>query len=184
VSSDADYANSTFYPKLYGTLDVGFALPWKHASVWVYSAAGAGDGNRDEALTSFYFGGYGNNYVDDGSVKRYRNFDSLPGFEIGEISARNFARSVVELNTPPIRFAEVGTPGFYLGEIQPSVFAGSLWAEPGSSLDRTYTTLGAQFDLSFTVMHRLPMTISVGYARGFASGGDSSGEFMLSLKIL
>jgi hypothetical protein len=28
------------------------------------------------------------------------------------------------------------------------------------------------------------MTLSVGYARGIASGGDSSGEFMLSLKIL
>ena len=117
-------------------------------------------------------------------VKRYRSYDSLPGFEIGEISARQCARAVVEVNAPPLRFAEVGTPGFYLGEIRSSVFAGSLWAEPGTSLDSTYSTVGAQFDLSFTALHRLPMTLSVGYAQGFASGGDSSGEFMLSLKIL
>jgi hypothetical protein len=184
LSSDIDSANSTLYPKLRGTLDLGFALPWKHASVWVYSAAGTGNGNRDEPLSNFYFGGFGNNYVDDGLVKRYRNYDSLPGFEIGEVSAQNFARSVVELNTPPIRFGEVGTPGFYLGEVQPSLFAGSLWAEPGTSLDETYSTIGAQFDLSFTAMHRLPMTISVGFARGFGSSGDASSEFMLSLKIL
>ncbi|MFO0002734.1 MAG: hypothetical protein ACK559_16530, partial [bacterium] len=126
----------------------------------------------------------GNNYVDNGSVKRYRDYDSLPGFEIGEISAKRFAKSVVELNTPPIRFAEVGTPALYLGEIQPSIFAGTLFAEPGSSREERYSTVGVQFDLSFTALHRLPMTVSVGYARGFASGGDSSGEFMLSLKIL
>ena len=184
LRSELDYANSTVYPKLHAGFDLGFALPIKHASVWLYSAAGAADGNRSEALTNFYFGGFGNNYVDDNSVKRYRSYDSLPGFEIGEISARQFARAVVELNAPPLRFAEVGTPGFYLGEIRSSVFAGSLWAEPGTSLDRTYSTVGAQFDLSFTALHRLPMTLSVGYAQGFASGGDSSGEFMLSLKIL
>ena len=184
LRSEIDYANSTAYPKLHAGLDLGFALPIKHASIWLYSAAGAADGNRSEALTNFYFGGFGNNYVDDNVVRRYRSYDSLPGFEIGEIRARQFARALVEVNAPPLRFAEVGTPGFYLGEIRSSLFAGSVWAEPGTSLDSTYSTVGAQFDLSFTALHRLPMMLSVGYARGFASGGDSSGEFMLSLKIL
>lgn len=184
LRSDMDYAQSELYPKIHGALDVGFALPFKHASVWLYTSAGTANGDRDDALTEFYFGGYGNNYVDNGSVKRYRDYDSLPGFEIGEISAKRFAKSVVELNTPPIRFAEVGTPALYLGEIQPSIFAGTLFAEPGSSREERYSTVGVQFDLSFTALHRLPMTVSVGYARGFASGGDSSGEFMLSLKIL
>ena len=117
-------------------------------------------------------------------VRRYRNYDSLPGFEIGQISARQFARSVVEVNAPPIRFAEVGSPGFYLGEIRPAAFAGTLWSEPGTSLDATYSTIGVQFDLSFTALHRQPMTISIGFARGFGSGGSDSSEFMLSLKIL
>ncbi len=184
VRSDLDYADTTLYPRLYATLDLGFALPVEHASIWVYSAAGAGDGNRDEALTNFYFGGFGNNYVDDNVVRRYRNYDSLPGFEIGQISARQFARSVVEVNAPPIRFAEVGSPGFYLGEIRPAAFAGTLWSEPGTSLDATYSTIGVQFDLSFTALHRQPMTISIGFARGFGSGEDASSEFMLSLKIL
>ena len=36
----------------------------------------------------FYFGGFGNNYVDDGEVKRYREFGSFPGFEIDEVGGQ------------------------------------------------------------------------------------------------
>lgn len=184
LRSDVDYAESELYPKVHGALELGFALPLKHASLWIYNAAGAGSGDRDEVLSSVYFGGFGNNYVDNGSVKRYRDYDSMPGFEIGEIAAKRFAKTLVEFNTPPIRFAEVGTPAFYLGEIQPSIFAGTLLTEPGSAREERYSNVGVQLDLTFTALHRLPMTVSVGYARGFAGGGDDTGEFMLSLKVL
>ena len=40
--------------------------------------------------------------------------ESFPGFDIDEITARKFARVTGEVNLPPIRFAEVGTPAFYL----------------------------------------------------------------------
>ncbi len=43
-------------------------------------------GNRDNSLASFYFGGFGNNYVDDGEIKRYRDYDSFPGVEIDELA--------------------------------------------------------------------------------------------------
>ena len=172
------------YPKFRGEFDLGFALPWKHASVWLHSSAGGANGDRDDVLTNFYFGGFGNNYVDNGSVKRYHDYDSMPGFEIGGIAAKRFAKTLVEFNTPPIRFAEVGTPALYLGEIQASLFAGTLLTEPGSSREERYSTVGVQFDLTFTALHRLPMTVSVGYAQGFADGGDDTGEFMLSLKVL
>ena len=49
---------------------------------------------------------------------------------------------------------------------------------------KTYGTFGAQIDLSFTVLYRLPMTISVGVAQGIASGKQGKTEWMLSLKIL
>jgi len=34
-------------------LDAGFALPWRHSSVWLYSAAGVSNGSRDNPLGNF-----------------------------------------------------------------------------------------------------------------------------------
>ena len=142
VVASADHANNDTIPKLRLGLDFGFALPWKHSSIWLYNAAGSANGDRLNTLTNYYFGGFGNNYVDDGEVKRYRKFYSMPGFEIDDISARDFAKSVLELNLPPIRFRSVGTPGFYLSWIRPAIFVAGLWTDPGEEFDRTFTSAG------------------------------------------
>ena len=92
------------------------------------------DGNRDNSLASFYFGGFGNNYVDDGEIKRYREYDSFPGFEIDALAGRDFGKSVLELNLPPLRFEEVGSPGFFLGWARPALFVGALSAKPARRL--------------------------------------------------
>jgi len=180
----ADRSNGETIPKLRGGLDFGFALPWKHSSIWFYNAAGIADGDRLNTLTNYYFGGFGNNYVDDGEVKRYREFYSMPGFEIDAISARDFVKSVGEWNLPPIRFESVGSPGFFLSWIRPAVFAAVLVADPGKRFERTFTSVGFQLDLRFTLMHRLPMTLSAGYAAGFRKGDKLDDEIMISLKIL
>ena len=41
--------------------------PFAHSSIWLRSAAGIGTGNRDNPVANFYFGGFGNNYVDSGN---------------------------------------------------------------------------------------------------------------------
>ena len=184
VVAMADHANSDTIPKLRVGLDFGFALPWKHSSIWFYNSAGIADGDRLNTLTNFYFGGFGNNYVDDGEVKRYREFYSMPGFEIDDISARKFVKSVLEWNLPPIRFESVGSPGFFLSWIRPAIFVAGMIADPGERYDRTFTSTGFQLDLHFTVGHRLPMTLSVGYAAGFRKGDKQDNEIMVSLKIL
>jgi hypothetical protein len=165
-------------------IDFGFALPWKHSSIWFYNSAGSSSGDAANPLASHYFGGFGNNYVDDGDEKRYRDYASLPGFEIDEIAARRYLRSTVEWNLPPIRFREVGTPGFFLSHIRPAVFYAALQADPGKPFERTLTSFGGQLDLSFTLAHRLPMILSLGYANGYERGDRMGEEWMLSLKIL
>lgn len=180
----ADHARGETFPKLTGGFDFGFALPWKHASVWFYNSAGTASGERLSPLSSYYFGGFGNNYVDDGVIKRYRQPHSMPGFEIGAISARNFAKSVLEWNLPPKHFRNVGSPGLFLGSIRPALFASILWADQGGGVDRTLTSIGAQVDFRFTLAHRLPMTFSVGYAAGYEGGSKRDDEWMVSLKIL
>ena len=101
----------------------GFQLPIPHSSIWLRSAAGGANGDRNNTLANFYFGGFGNNYVDSGPVQRYREYYSLPGFEIDQVSGLNFVRQMVEWNLPPVIFESVGTPSFHLAWLRPAVFA-------------------------------------------------------------
>lgn len=166
-------------------LDLGFPLLVANSSVWLRSAVGVANGDRDNAVANFYFGGFGNNYVDNKSVKRYRQYDSFPGFGINEIRAQSFVREMAELNLPPYVFESVGTPGFFLNWLQPSVFVAGLWADPdNSALKKDYASLGAQVDMRINVLHWYAMTLSAGYALGFQSGRRTDSEWMLSLKIM
>ena len=182
--SAGDLGSGRFYPKLYGAFDFGVPLPIKHASVWLYNAAGAGAGARANPLSNFYFGGFGNNYVDDGEVKRYREYGSFPGFKIDELAGRSFAKSLVELNLPPVRFSDIGQPSLFLSSMRTAVFAGVLEVDPGGRDRRTLETVGGQLDFNFTFALRLPMVLSVGAASGFENGRHRGNEAMISLKIL
>jgi hypothetical protein len=179
-----DYAHAEAFPKIHAGLDAGTALPWDHASVWIYTAAGAAEGDRNNPLDYFYFGAFGNNYVDDREVKRYRDFDSFPGFGIDALDARSFLKTTGEFNFPPIRFADVGTPSLYLSGIRSAVFAGVLDTDPGTHEGRTLGDVGFQLDFEFSVAVRLPMTFSFGGALGVENGTARTGEVMASLKIL
>jgi hypothetical protein len=179
-----DQAEGKFYPKLYGGLDLGTALPWRNSSVWLYAHAGITGGKRESPLAAYYFGAFRNNYVDDRSEKRYREMESFPGFEIDEIAARRFARLTGEVNLPPVRFAEVGTAAFYLSHIRPAVFAGAMATENQDGSSHIYSDVGIQLDLNFTVALRLPMVFSVGAAAGFDDGHYRKTEWLASLKIM
>jgi len=184
IAAGADHADGHFYPKIYGGLDLGTALPWSNSSAWLYAHAGGVAGPRSSALAAYYFGSFRNNYVDDRPVKRYREMESFPGFGIDEIAARRFAKLTGEVNFPPIRFAEVGTPAFYLSHIRPAVFTGVMAIRSPDGESHRYMNLGAQFDLNFTVALRLPMVLSVGAAGGWADGDYRKTELLASLKIM
>lgn len=179
-----DQAASTVVPKVRAGFDFGFALPLKHSSLWLYNSAGIAGGNRKNSLANWYFGAFGNNYVDDREVRRYRKFFSFPGFDIDELSSQNFAKTVLEWNLPPIRFDNIGTPSLFLTSARPALFAGALIADLGDSeFSENYYNLGFQLDLVFKIAHRLPMTLSFGYAHGFSDGDSDDNEALVSLKI-
>ena len=76
-------------------------------------------------------------------------------------------------------------PYFFLSYARPAVFGGAMLFD--SQEDRNYRlfTLGAQVDLGFTVVMRLPMVLSLGIAQGFGDKDvDGRTELMASLKIL
>jgi hypothetical protein len=184
VETALDYANEQAFPSVRAGFDFGRPLPIPNSSVWLYSAAGLVGGDAASPLASFYFGGFGNNYVDNREVKRYREHHSFPGFEINEIDGRAFLRGVAEWNLPPIRFEDAGAPSLYLSSARPAVFVGALLVDRAAGGAKNYQTIGAQIDFSFTVAHRLPMVFSVGYARGFDAGRSRGGEALVSLKIM
>ena len=89
------------------------------------------------------------------------------------------------MNLPPIRFEEIGTAAFFLSYARPALFGGAMLLH--SPEDRKYRLfdVGAQVDLGFTVVMRLPMVFSLGLAHGFGDKDiDGRTEFMASLKIL
>ena len=78
-----------------------------------------------------------------------------------------------------------GSPGFYVSWARPELFVSALETNPGLRQFRgDAQDAGAQIDFQLEVMHRLPMMLSVGAARGFAGGGLGRTEFMLSFQVL
>jgi hypothetical protein len=184
IAVGTDQAQGHYFPRIYGTIGAGTALPFPNSSAWLYAHAGAVGGARTNPLAAYYFGSFQNNYVDDRPEKRYRELESFPGFEIDEIAARRFAKLTGEVNLPPLRFAEVGMPAFYLSYIRPALFGGGMATQaPDGTSHRSYD-LGAQLDLNFTVALRLPMVFSVGAAHGWNDGRSRKTELLASLKIM
>jgi hypothetical protein len=182
---DGNHVPGETTPQFRAGLDLGIPFPLPHSSIWLRSAAGVANGSSNSVLANFYFGAFGNNYVDDGSIKRYRDFSALPGFQIDELSAQNFVREMAEWNLPPYVFESAGTPSFYLTWLRPSLFLAGLWTDPGSDQHRAeYQSTGGQVDLSFSILNRYNMTLSAGYAVGREPTGRTENEWMVSLKIL
>jgi hypothetical protein len=167
-----------------GTFDVGTPLPGGQ-SLWLRTAAGAIDGPRSVASAYSYFGAFGNNYVDGHAVRRYRDWDTFPGFAIDGIRAQAFVRAQAEWNAGALAIDGIGTPALYPLRLQPALFATVMMADPTNATYRQrYANVGAQLDLNVSVLHWYGMTLSVGYALGFGEGRRAGGEWMMSLKVL
>lgn len=180
-------AAGEFIPSFTGTYDVGFPLPLDHSSVWLRTGAGVSAGSASDPLANFFLGAFTNNYVDSstyGGSQRYRNLLSMPGFDIDALQGKSFAKGMLEWCLPPVRFAGLGSPGLFASWARPEVFVSALQTNVGdAALRRSSENVGAQIDVQLTVMHREPMMISVGVARGFGGDGLGTTEFMLSLLV-
>jgi hypothetical protein len=188
LKAHAYAAPGEFIPSVTGTYDVGFPLPLDHSSIWLRTGAGMSAGPRDNALSNFYLGGFGNNYVDSGAnggAQRYRSLLSMPGFDIDALQGKSLVRTMLEWCLPPVRFEALGSPGFYASWARPELFATALETDFNNAAYRQKAyDVGAQLDFQLQVMHRWPMMLSVGTARGFSNGGFATTEFMLSLQVL
>ena len=160
-------------------------MPVGHASVWMRGAGGFSPSAREDPLANFFFGGFGNNWVDHRDEKRYRDVYSFPGADLNEIGGRNFVKAILELNLPPRRFRRAGTPSFHATWARPAVFVGALATNlDAGDVRRVAANVGAQVDFRFGLLSALEMTISTGAAVALEHGYDPRPEAMFSVKIL
>jgi len=185
VAAQGSLADRSPFVNVRGSFDRGVAVPVNHMSIWFRQAAGFSPNDRREAFANFFFGGFGNNYVDHLDEKRYRETYSLPGAELNEIPGRNFVKSMVEVNLPPLRFDRFGTSGFYVPWLRTAVFAGGL----ATNLDdrparRALLNGGVQADLSISTLSVLDLMLSFGAAVAVEKDYAPRYEAMISLKVL
>ncbi|HEX7422230.1 MAG TPA: hypothetical protein VF505_20285, partial [Thermoanaerobaculia bacterium] len=149
LATSASLANGDLFPRVYGDYERGFLLPVDHTSLWLRGAAGKSWGDRTNAFSNFYFGAFGNNWIDWQAERRYRELESFPGLELNEAGGNDFAKGTVELTLPPLRFARVGVPSFYTNWARLALFTSTLITDVTRNQDRqTFHDIGAQADLS------------------------------------
>ena len=181
----AEHVNGGGIAKIFGAYDRGFPLRLGHSSIWSRSAAGFSPQRAGNPFANFYFGGFGNNWIDHLDEKRYREYYGLPGADLNEIGGRNFLKTGVEWNAPPLRFRRAGIPAFYATWARPAVFAHTLATNvDASDRRRVVSDVGGQIDVRFGALSALELTASFGAAAAFERGVDPRRELFASLKIL
>ena len=180
-------AGGSFYPSIDATWEQGALLPFgKHNDVWIKGTVGQSFGDANSTLGNQYFGGFRNNYIDNGTVNRYRTLSAMPGARIDQICAHSYAKFTGEINFQPIRLNNFGTLQCYPNYIQFNLFASDLMTDYwGSESDRkaNYVNAGAQMNIPLVLFTHMSTTLSVGYARVWGENLNQ-GEFMISLKLL
>ncbi len=173
------------YPRVWADSAFGFYLPWEHSSLWLHASAGKSWGNPEDTISNFYFGGFGNNWIDHGEVRRYRDYYSFPGMDIDQVGGTDFGKLLLEWRLPPVRFHHFGVPQLYCTWGSLTLFSSGLSTNlSDSALRSTLYNFGAQFDVKVVMFTNLSFTFSVGYARAYYRGTGWSDEVMISLKIL
>ena len=88
-----NYVDGDTIPKIGGNFDFGFALPLRNSSIWFRNAAGAAFGDATDEFANFFFGGFGNNYVDLPPIRFSRA--GTPNFYASWARTSIFATSLI-----------------------------------------------------------------------------------------
>jgi hypothetical protein len=183
--ADDNYVNSEHFPRIYANLDYGFLLPIEHTSIWLRGSAGYAFGDSDNPFANFYFGGFGNNWVDYLDIKRYREYYSFPGTELNSVGGKDYSKLLVEVLLPPVVFKRLGFTSAYLRWARLALFSSGIMTDIDRKRQRReLVNVGGQIDFRLVTFSLLNSTLSIGYAIALEDDHRASKELMASLKIL
>ena len=183
---DGHYVRGTLFPLLQLEASHGFLLPLNHSSLWFRASAGSAlAGNRRDPFARFFFGGFGNNWVDYRDIRQFREIESFPGIGIDDIGGASYGKAQVEWVLPPLRFRRAGIPSVYLQWAQLSLFATGLVTDVDDrAARRTLASAGAQLDCRLVTLSHLESTLSIGFAVAHEAGAPLHSAGMFSFKIM
>ncbi len=182
----ANYVGGTLFPLLNLDGSHGFLLPLNHSSLWFRASAGSAlAGNRSDPFAQFFFGGFGNNWVDYRDIRQFRETASFAGLGIDDIGGASYGKAQVEWVLPPLRFRRVGIPSFYLQWADLSLFTTGLVTDVDErAARRTLASAGAQLDFRLVTLSHLESTLSIGFAVAHEAGAPLHSAGMFSFKIM
>jgi hypothetical protein len=185
VALRSDYASDTVYARLSLDASKGVLLPLDHSSLWFRASAGAALGGRTGPFANFYFGGFGNNWVDHRAIQQFRESGSLPGIDINAVGGATYGRVQLEWTLPPLRFRRVGIPSCYVRWADLSLFATGLMTDvDDDAARRSLGSVGAQLDVRLVTLSHLNSTLSLGFAVAGGNDVPLGSAFMFSFKIM
>ncbi len=178
------YVDNDNFFQIYGQANFGALLPIRNSSVWLRLFGGKSFGEDTNPFNYFYFGGFGNNYMDNGTVHRFRELSSFAGVKINDIPSNSFFKSTFEWNLPPYRFRNFGFLPAYITYSRLSFFSTALLNNfEAVNSEHLYLNAGIQVDFELSLFYLLKTYLSFGYAAAFRNGFNPSDEFMISLKF-
>ncbi|MGD8627864.1 MAG: hypothetical protein PVH52_02155 [bacterium] len=185
INSRNNYVNGEVIPLLYAEFGLALGLPFDHSPIWFWGSAGNAFGEEDDSFSNFFFGGFGNNWVDHNSIKRYREHYAFPGLDLNGVGGTNYGKAMLEWVLPPLRFGSVGFTSAYLRWARLSLFTAGVATNVDDEPDRrALLDVGAQLDFRLVTFSLLKSTLSVGYANALEKHEKRSEEWMVSLKLL
>ncbi|NIV71894.1 hypothetical protein GWN26_05645, partial [Candidatus Saccharibacteria bacterium] len=163
--------------------EFGYFTPWAwpHNILHIKLSGGYRYTKDDLSIGKFYFGGFGNRYLDKGSVKQYRKVFRFPGIPIYSLPGERFVKGMFEHTLPPIRPGNAFLGQHFLSHIDFSWYTQGLWLK--SPLNDLWVDVGAQVNFGFHHWFNLKSTFSAGIAQAW-SENENSWEWFVSLKLL
>jgi hypothetical protein len=186
ISSSSYLARQKLYPSVVSEQSAGFLIPGlRNTSLWIRNSIGQSFGDSVSALSKFYFGGFRNNYVDWRPSEQYRLLTAFAGTRIDEIQARNFIKTMAEIDLKPFHLRNIGTSWIYPTFLKTSFFSTYLVTDfTSDKFLRNIFNFGTQVDIQLVLFSYLKTTWSAGFAVKTEKEMKNQHQFMLSLKLL
>ena len=156
-------------------------LLFDHNTLHFKLAAGYHYDNENLIQARFYFGGFGNRYVENEEVKQYRKVFRLPGIPIYSLDTDRFVKIMLENNFPPIRFSNLSFSQHFINHLDFSIYSQALIVK--SDVSNKWLDIGIQGNIVFKHWFNLESTFSAGIAKAWWDKGEDW-EWFLSIKLL